>query len=465
MKKVGFVSLGCPKNLVDSEVMMGTLQQAGYEITSKADEADTVVVNTCGFIESAKQESIDAILEATRLKEEGKAKRVVVAGCLVERYRDDLMKELPEVDAFIGTNEVTRILEATDEKKNFRSLPLLPIGNKTATYLYDFDTPRYRATQSHTAFIKIAEGCDRPCAFCSIPSMRGSFRSRRFGSIIEEARNLATQGVKEVVLIAQDSSRYGEDLGEVDALAALIRALGEIDELDWVRVMYAYPTHISDAFLAAIAETPKAVKYLDMPLQHASRNVLKLMKRGGTRESLERLIARVREKVPGITIRTTFITGFPGETEEDFEELMQFVRNCRFDNVGVFTYSDEEGTPAYDLPNKVDPKIAKQRRSRLMKEQAKISKQLNKAKIGNTYKVMFEGISQESDLLFQGRLEGQTQDIDGYILINDMPDDLKPQMGTIYDVRITEAHEYDLIGQIVSADRSAKPLASSASEA
>jgi ribosomal protein S12 methylthiotransferase len=450
MKKVGFVSLGCPKNLVDSEVMMGTLQQAGYEITNSADDAETVVVNTCGFIESAKQESIDAILEATRLKEEGKAKRVVVAGCLVERYRDDLMKELPEVDAFIGTNEVTRILEAADETANFRSLPLHPIGNKTATYLYDFDTPRFRATQSHTAFIKIAEGCDRPCAFCSIPSMRGSFRSRRFGSIIEEARTLAKQGVKEIVLIAQDSSRYGEDLGEVDALAALIRSLGEIDDLEWIRVMYAYPTHISNAFLDAIAETPKAVKYLDMPLQHASRSVLKLMKRGGTRESLERLIARVRERVPGITIRTTFITGFPGETEEDFEELMQFVRNCRFDNVGVFTYSDEEGTPAFDLPNKVDPKIAKQRRTRLMKEQAKISRQLNRAKVGETFNVIFEGLSQESDLLFQGRLEGQAQEIDGHILINDIPEDLEPRIGDIYKVRITEAHEYDLVGEVIA---------------
>lgn len=449
MKKVGFVSLGCPKNLVDSEVMMGTLEQAGWEITNNADDADTVVVNTCGFIESAKQESIDAILEATGLKAEGKAKRVVVAGCLVERYRDDLMKELPEVDAFIGTNEVTRILEAADETNKFRELPLLPIGNKTATYLYDFDTPRHRATDSHTAFIKIAEGCDRPCAFCSIPSMRGSFRSRRFGSIIEEARNLAKQGVKEVVLIAQDSSRYGEDLGEVDALAALIRALGEIEELEWVRVMYAYPTHISDAFLAAIAETPKAVKYLDMPLQHASRNVLKLMKRGGTRESLEKLIKRVREKIPGITIRTTFITGFPGETDEDFEELMAFVRNCRFDNVGVFTYSDEEGTPAFLLPDKVDAKTAKQRRGRLMKEQAKISKSLNEAKIGKTYKVLFEGLSRESDLLFQGRLEGQAQEIDGYILINDIPEDLDPKIGAIYNVRITEAHEYDLVGAIV----------------
>ena len=429
---------------------MGQLADAGYEITSNADEADTVVVNTCGFIESAKQESIDAILEATRLKDAGRATRVIVAGCLVERYRDDLIKELPEVDAFIGTSQVNEILKAADEKFDAAELTITPIGNKSATYLYDEYTPRLRATQSHTAFIKIAEGCDRPCAFCSIPAMRGSFRSRRFGSIVEEARMLAKQGVKEVVLIAQDSSRYGEDFDEVDALAALIRALGEIEELEWVRVMYAYPTHISDAFLAAIAETTKAVKYLDMPLQHASRNVLKLMKRGGTRKSLEKLIERVRGKVPGIAIRTTFITGFPGETEEDFEELMVFVRNSRFDNVGVFTYSDEEGTPAFDLPNKVDPKTAMQRRNRLMKEQAKISKQLNKAKVGETYKVMFEGLSQESDFLFQGRLQGQTQEIDGYILINDMPEDLAPEVGAVYSVQITEAHDYDLVGQIVT---------------
>lgn len=449
MKKVGFVSLGCPKNLVDSEVMMGQLAGAGYQITSSEEDADTIVVNTCGFIESAKQESIEAILDATRLKGEGKAKRVVVAGCLVERYRDDLMKELPEVDAFIGTSQLDDILKVADAKVDPRSLPILPIGNKTSTYLYDEYTPRLRATDSYTAFIKIAEGCDRPCAFCSIPSMRGSFRSRRFGSIMKEAEDLAKQGVKELVLIAQDSSRYGEDLGEVDALPGLIRALGEIEDIEWVRVMYAYPTHISDSFLAAIAETPKAVKYLDMPLQHASRNVLKMMKRGGTRESLEKLIRRVREKVPGIAIRTTFIVGFPGETEADFEELVKFVQNCRFDNLGVFTYSDEEGTPAYDLPDKVDPKVAKQRRNRLMKEQAGISKRNNLAKIGNTYRVLFEGLSQESDLLFQGRLEGQAQEIDGYILINDMPEDLEPRIGAIYDVRITEAHEYDLVGEII----------------
>jgi ribosomal protein S12 methylthiotransferase len=449
MKKVGFVSLGCPKNLVDSEVMMGQLAAAGYEITPNAEEAETIVVNTCGFIESAKAESIEAILEAARLKNEGKAKRLVVAGCLVERYRDDLMKDLPEVDAFIGTNQINEILTVADEKIDVRSLPLLPIGNKTATYIYDYDTPRLRATSSHTAFIKIAEGCDRPCAFCSIPSMRGSFRSRRLGSILEEAADLAAQGVKELVLIAQDSSRYGEDLGEADALAKLMRGLCEVEGIEWVRVMYTYPTHISDAFLDVLATEPKAVKYLDIPLQHASRNVLKLMKRGGTRESLERLIAKVRARVPDITIRTTFIVGFPGETEADFEELMTFVRNCEFDNVGVFTYSDEEGTPAFELPNKVDAKTAKQRRARLMKEQAKISKRKNQQKVGEVVRVLFEGVSQESDLLWQGRTEGQAQEIDGYILINDAPEDFEPKIGEFYNVEISEAHNYDLIGRIL----------------
>src|SRR5215216_5897970 len=450
MKKVGFISLGCPKNLVDSEVMMGHLKQSGYQITADAADAETVVVNTCGFIDAAKKESIDTILEAAQLKSNGQAQRLVVAGCLVERYRDELKAEIPEVDAFIGTNQINEILAVCDPKTNMRSLPVVPLGNQSATYLYDESTPRVLATPSHYAFVKIAEGCDRPCAFCFIPQMRGHFRSRRFGSIIAEAHQLAEEGVKELILVAQDSSRYGEDLGERDALAHLLRELSHLEGIEWVRVMYTYPTHISDAFLDVLAEEPKAVKYLDMPLQHASANILKLMKRGGTRASLERLIERVRSKVPGIAIRTTFIAGFPGETEEDFEELLTFVQNCRFDNLGVFTYSDEEGTPAFDLPNKVDPKVAKQRRNRLMKEQAKISRQLNKKKIGQTFPVIFEGLSQESDMLFQGRLQGQAQEIDGYILINDMPENFDPQIGAIYDVRITQAHEYDLIGEITS---------------
>src|SRR5687768_13800060 len=374
MTKVGFISLGCPKNLVDSEVMMGQLKAKGFEITADAEDADTLVVNTCGFIDAAKKESIEAILEAARFKSNGSAKRLVVAGCLVERYRDELKAEIPEVDAFIGTSQINDILSVCDPQTNTRALPVIPLGNQSATYLYDDSTPRVLATPGHYAFIKIAEGCDRPCAFCFIPQMRGHFRSRRFGSIIAEAQQLAEEGVKELILVAQDSSRYGEDLGKEDALAHLLRELAHTEGIRWVRVMYTYPTHISDGFLDVLAEEPKAVKYLDMPLQHASQNVLKLMKRGGNRASLERLIDRVRGRVPGIAVRTTFITGFPGETEEDFEELMTFVRNVEFDRVGVFSYSDEEGTPAFDLPDKVPNRTASRRRTTLMKEQARISR-------------------------------------------------------------------------------------------
>ncbi|HEX5702386.1 MAG TPA: 30S ribosomal protein S12 methylthiotransferase RimO [Pyrinomonadaceae bacterium] len=449
MNKVGFISLGCPKNLVDSEVMMGQLKQKGFEITADAEDADTVVVNTCGFIDSAKKESIEAILEAARLKTEGKATRLVVAGCLVERYRDELKAEMPEVDAFIGTSQINEILSVCDPQTNTRSLPVIPLGNQSATYLYDESTPRVLATPSHYAYIKIAEGCDRPCAFCFIPQMRGHFRSRRFGSLVAEAHQLAEEGVRELILVAQDSSRYGEDLGKPDALARLLRELSHADGIEWVRVMYTYPTHISDGFLDVLAEEPKAVKYLDMPLQHASQNVLKLMKRGGNRASLERLIERVRRRVPGIGVRTTFITGFPGETEEDFDELMTFIKNVGFDRVGVFTYSDEEGTPAYELPNKVDPKIAKRRRDQLMKEQSKIAKRKHAAMVGKTVRVMFEGESNESDLLWQGRMETQAPDIDGCVLINDAPEGLVPVPGQMVDVLIEEAQEYDLVGRII----------------
>ena len=448
MKKIGFISLGCPKNLVDSEVMMGQLKANGYQITANAEEADTVVVNTCGFIDSAKKESIDTILEAAQLKVTGKAKRLVVAGCLVERYRDELKAAMPEVDAFIGTSQINDILAVCDPKTNTRSLPVVPLGNQTSTYLYDESTPRILATPSHYAFVKIAEGCDRPCAFCFIPQMRGHFRSRRFGSIVAEAHQLAEEGVKELILVAQDSSRYGEDLGKLDALPGLIRELAKTDGIEWVRVMYTYPTHISDGFLDAIADEPKAVNYLDMPLQHASQNVLKLMKRGGNRKSLERLIERVRKRVPNIAVRTTFITGFPGETEADFEELMAFVKNVEFDRVGVFTYSDEEGTPAFDLPNKVPHRTAARRRTSLMKVQSRISKRRNKARVGDVVRVLFEGESKETELLWQGRMETQAPDIDGCVLINDVPDGLLPAEGDFVNVEITEAHEYDLIGRI-----------------
>jgi ribosomal protein S12 methylthiotransferase len=449
MKKVGFISLGCPKNLVDSEVMMGRLKQEGYELTSDAAEADTLVVNTCGFIDAAKKESVEAILEAARLKAEGKCQRLVVAGCLVERYRDELRAEMPEVDAFIGTSQINDITTVADARVNTRSLPVLPLGNQTATYLYDESTPRVLATPAHFAYVKIAEGCDRPCAFCFIPQMRGHFRSRRFGSVVAEAKRLAEQGVKEIVLVAQDSSRYGEDLGEQDALAHLMRELCRLEGVEWVRVMYTYPTHISDAFLDVLASEPKAVKYLDMPLQHASRNVLKLMKRGGSRESLERLIERVRARVPGIAVRTTFITGFPGETAEDFAELLTFVKSVEFDRVGVFTYSDEEGTPAFDLPGKVDAKVARERRARLMRAQSRISLRKNRARVGEVVRVLFEGASEETDLLWQGRTETQAPDIDGCVLINDAPEGFAPEPGQFVNVEITEAQQYDLVGRIV----------------
>ena len=449
MKKVGFISLGCPKNLVDSEVMMGQLKHHGYQITSDAADADTVVVNTCGFIDSAKRESIDTILEAAQLKTNGQAKRLIVAGCLVERYRDELKAEIPEVDAFIGTNQINDILAVCDPHTNTRSLPVVPLGNQSATYLYDESTPRLLATPSHYAFVKIAEGCDRPCAFCFIPQMRGHFRSRRFGSIIAEAHQLAEEGVKEIILVAQDSSRYGEDLGKQDALARLLRELSHVDGIEWVRVMYTYPTHISDAFLDVLAEEPKAVKYLDMPLQHASQNVLKLMKRGGNRASLERLIERVRKRVPGIAVRTTFIAGFPGETEKDFEELSSFVKSVEFDRVGVFTYSDEEGTPAFDLTEKVPQRTAARRRNSLMKAQARISQRKNRARVGEVVQVLFEGESKESELLWQGRMETQAPDIDGCVLITDVPDGVLPAVGELVSVEITEGHEYDLIGRII----------------
>ena len=428
---------------------MGQLKQNGYQITANAEEADTVVVNTCGFIDAAKRESIEAILEAARLKTNGKAKRLIVAGCLVERYRDELKAEMPEVDAFIGTGQIKDILSVCDPKTNTRSLPVIPLGNQSATYLYDESTPRVLATPSHYAFIKIAEGCDRPCAFCFIPQMRGHFRSRRFGSIVAEAHQLAEEGVKELILVAQDSSRYGEDLGKQDALAHLLRELSHTEGIEWVRVMYTYPTHIGDAFLDVLADEPKAVKYLDIPLQHASQKVLRLMKRGGNRGSLERLIERVRRRVPNIAVRTTFITGFPGETEENFQELRAFVKNVEFDRVGVFTYSDEEGTPAFNLPNKVSPKIAKRRRDQLMNEQARISRGKNRARIGEIVRVMFEGESNESELLWQGRMETQAPDIDGCVLINDAPEGFSPSPGDFIEVLITESYDYDLVGRIL----------------
>ena len=453
--KIGFVSLGCPKNLVDSELMMGQLARHGYELTTDREVADVIVVNTCGFIESAKQESIDTILEMAELKETANCKRLVVAGCLVERYRQDLLNQLPEVDAVLGTSEIEKIIAAVDPAAAAADDAAFVTSNGwmtrgLPTYLYDENTPRLLSTPRHFAYVKIAEGCDHTCSFCAIPQMRGLYRSRRGGSILREAEALAAQGIKELVLISQDSTQYGLDLGLKDSLADLVRSLAQIDGIEWIRIMYTYPNSLSDATLRAMADEEKVCSYLDMPLQHASGAVLKRMRRGGNREMLERLLSRARDIVSGITLRTTFIVGFPGETDEEFDELLRFLRDIEFDRVGVFTYSDEDGTHGYDLEGKVPARVMRSRRAKLMREQARISKRKNRAMVGQRFRALLEGVSDESDLLLQARLESQAPEVDGQVLVNDVPEGFTSLPGDFVNVEITAAHEYDLVARVVS---------------
>jgi ribosomal protein S12 methylthiotransferase len=456
-QKIGFVSLGCPKNLVDSEVMMGQLKQHGYELTTDREAAEVIVVNTCGFIQSAKEESINTILEMAELKDSANLKRLVVAGCLVERYRQDLLNQLPEVDAVLGTSEIEKIVAAVDPAAVAAQDAAFVAANAHATwmtrglptYLYDETSPRILATPKHFAYVKIAEGCDHTCAFCAIPQMRGKYRSRRAGSILREAESLAAQGGKELVLISQDSTQYGLDLGIKDGLADLLRSLARIDGIEWIRVMYTYPNSLSDATLAAMAEEPKVCNYLDMPLQHASASVLKRMRRGGNRQLLEKLLGRARQFVPDIALRTTFIVGFPGETGEDFDELMRFVRDVEFDRVGVFTYSDEEGTHGFELNGKVPASVMRSRRAKLMREQAKISRRRNQALIGQRFRALLEGVSEESELLLQARMESQAPEVDGHVLINDAPEGFAGKPGDFIEIEIAEAHDYDLVARVV----------------
>jgi ribosomal protein S12 methylthiotransferase len=453
-QKIGFISLGCPKNLVDSEVMMGQLKNHGYELTTNRETADVIVVNTCGFIQSAKEESINTILEMAELKDTANLKRLVVAGCLVERYRQDLLNQLPEVDAVLGTSEIEKIVAAVDPAAVAAQDAAFVTSNAwmtrgLPTYLYNEDSPRLLATPKHFAYLKIAEGCDHTCAFCAIPQMRGNYRSRRAGSILREAEQLAAQGVKELVLISQDSTQYGLDLGMKDGLADLLKSLARVDGIAWVRVMYTYPNSLSDATLAVMAQESKVCNYLDMPLQHASARVLKQMRRGGNRQLLEKLLTRARQFVPDITLRTTFIVGFPGETDEDFEELMRFVRDIEFDRVGVFTYSDEEGTHGYGIDGKVPAREMRSRRAKLMREQARISKRRNKALIGRRFNALLEGVSQETELLLQARLESQAPEVDGHVLINDVSQGFNAQPGEFVEIEIAEAHEYDLVARVV----------------
>jgi ribosomal protein S12 methylthiotransferase len=451
------ISLGCPKNLVDSEVMLGLAQQGGHELTQDAGDAEVLIVNTCAFIDSAKQESIDTILEMARHKTDGHCKRLIVTGCMAERYRDELKKEIPEIDAVLGTGQVPEIVGAitggatplTFYRSSAASVrSLSPDPRSLPTYIYDADTPRLMATPKHYAYVKIAEGCDYKCAFCIIPTLRGEYRSRPGDSIVREARALAARGVKELLLISQDTTFYGIDRKERGALGRLLRELNAIDGLEWIRLLYLYPTTIDQDTLAAMAECDKVCNYIDLPLQHASNAVLKRMKRPGTRQSYDTLLTGIRERVPGVSFRTTFIVGFPGETEADVDELCGFISDHAFDHVGVFTYSHEDGTSAYQLDDDVPARTKSARRSRVMGLQKKLVQQRQRARIGERVRVMIDGPSPDHDLVVRGRLSTQAPDIDASVFLTECdPSSFRP--GDLAMVEIVGARGYDLIGRPV----------------
>ena len=444
--RIGFVSLGCPKNLVDSEVMLGTLARHGYTITPDKQEADVLVVNTCGFIDTAKQESIDTILEMVEMKNSGNCKKLVVAGCLAERYRSDIQKEIPEIDFVFGPDELGRILEAVklegDTADTAISIDALYTSTEVPTI------PRVLTTPGHMAYLKISEGCDHVCTFCAIPGFRGRFRSRSVNDLVAETNRLADQGVREVILVSQDTMAYGKDLGMADGITTLLRELARVEGLKWVRFLYCYPNTVTENLVRLVSEEERLCKYFDIPYQHASKNVLDRMKRGGSRDVYERQIENIRKWNPDAGLRTSFITGFPGESEDDFKEILTFMRNAAFDNVGVFLYSDEEGTGAFYLDGKVPRRTAVRRRNQVMKTQAVISKKKLRKMVGRHVEVLLEGASDESELLLKGRMETQAPDIDGQVLINDTGEQAV-RGGEFYQVEITESMEYDLIGRIV----------------
>ncbi|MGA1981332.1 MAG: 30S ribosomal protein S12 methylthiotransferase RimO [Acidobacteriaceae bacterium] len=500
------MSLGCPKNLVDSEVMMGLLDRAGGELTARAEDAEILVVNTCSFIDSAKQESVNTILEMVQHKvaNGGKARRLIVAGCLVERYRDEIRRNIPEVDAVVGTGELEAILEAAGLSAPAAAAvgansPFNILVSRAASavhqhshptevgaqleiakasraegdlrerqgrfsrehwdgataalpeYLYSDETPRILTTPRASAYIKIAEGCDHPCSFCIIPQLRGKFRSRRLESIVAEAERLVAQGVREITLIGQDTTCWGEDLGLKDGLATLLESLAVLPGLKWLRFLYAYPNKVTTRLLETMARHETIAKYLDVPLQHASPSVLKRMKRGGTPEVFLRLIEKARAVVPGIVLRSTFIVGFPGETEEDFRQLCDFVAAAKIDWLGVFSYSDEEGAAAFELDAalKVPKRTIEARRRRLMRLQQKISAKAKAAWVGREVDVLVEGESEETELLWQGRTALHAPEIDGKVLINDFGPHETLVPGTFYRAEITESHDYDVVARII----------------
>ncbi|HEY6352547.1 MAG TPA: 30S ribosomal protein S12 methylthiotransferase RimO [Candidatus Angelobacter sp.] len=487
--KIGFVSLGCPKNLVDSEVMMGMLQSGGAQITARAEDADVIVVNTCSFIDTAKQESVDTILEMAKHKSSGRARKLVVAGCLVERYRNEIQKNIPEVDAVVGTGELESILAAAGLEAEFApaesNSPFVILNSTSASqslksgmrsrpegdlrheqgrfsraewdgaisdlpnYLYNENTPRVLSTPRASAYIKIAEGCDHPCGFCIIPQLRGKFRSRHFESVVAEAERLAAGGAREITLIGQDTTCYGEDLGLKDGLPLLLKRLAEIDDLRWIRFLYAYPNKITGKLLETIAGHEKICSYIDVPLQHASASVLKRMKRGAGADIFLKSVEKMRRTIPNVTLRTSFIVGFPGETERDFEELCQFAAAAQFDWLGVFSYSDEEGSAAWHLDHKAAPREIERRRKKLMVLQRQISKR-NKARlVGREFDVLALGPSEETEWLWEGRTEMHAPEIDGKLFINDFGGCEQPVAGEFYRCQITEAHDYDLVARVI----------------
>jgi ribosomal protein S12 methylthiotransferase len=437
MITVGLVSLGCAKNLVDSEVMLGRLRRRGFHVTFDPERADVLVVNTCGFLQAAKDEGFETIREMGRLKDEGRLRRLVVAGCLVQRFADEMKDVLPEVDRFLGLNDVERVVEACDLQDEAFVPDLGP-----AVYLPGETAGRELATTGASAYLKIAEGCDNPCAFCIIPRIRGAFRSRTIGSLVTEARALAGAGVKELNLIAQDSTSYGSDIGETGGLPALLRALGEVEGLRWIRVLYAYPSKVTTRLMDAIAGTDRVAKYIDVPLQHASKKVLARMRRGGSRASFLRMVEEFRRRVPGISLRTTLIVGFPGETEEDVRELLGFVEEARWDHLGVFTYSHEPGTAAHDAEDDVSAEEKIERRGRVMELQQRISHELYAARVGHTLEVLVDGGPETRGGPYRARGAFQAPDIDGSVQVRtrrDLP------VGEFLRVRVTDAGPYDLI--------------------
>lgn len=449
-KKVYFVSLGCPKNLVDSEIMLGKLKGADYEITDQPEAADTVVVNTCGFIEEAKKESIETILEMAKLKESGNLKKLVVAGCLTQRYKGDLVEGLPEADLFVGSGEfqnITKILEDADKgisKKTYFNLP---------TYLQEDDTPRVNSQPFYRAYLKISEGCMKRCAFCAIPVIRGNLQSRALDSVVKEAKRLVEDGVREIIVISHDFTDYGWDLRRknpqaIESPYELLKALSDVEGLDWVRLLYLYPDGITPEMIELMKSRKNLVKYFDMPLQHINNAMLKRMNRKMTREQIVETLSLIRREIPEAVIRTQFIVGFPGETEEQFQELLAFVEEQRFDRVGCFMYSPEEKTAGFKMTDQVAEDVKQDRHDRLMALQQEISREKHESFIGKTVEVLVEGVSDETELLLKGRTSQQAPEIDGIVYINDG----EASVGEIVKVEITESMEYDLVGHVVERE-------------